>query len=98
MVHKNQESQLDRVEKAIVLATLASKSVLTFDEVANYIGVSKSHLYKMTMLKTIPHYKPRGKMVYFDRIELESWLLQNRISTSDEIEARANTYVTLNKK
>jgi len=98
MVQKNQESQLDRVEKAIVLATLASKCVLTFEEVANYIGVSKSHLYKMTMLKTIPHYKPRGKMVYFDRLELDSWLLQNRISTADEIEAKANTYVTLNKK
>jgi len=98
MAHKISESQLDRVEKAIVLATLATKGVLTFEEVANYIGVSKSHLYKLTMLKTIPHYKPRGKMVYFDRIELEGWLLQNRVSTSDEIEEKAITYITLNKK
>lgn len=98
MVQKNHESQLDRVEKAIFLATLGIKSVLTFGEAATYIGVSKSHLYKLTMERSIPHYKPRGKMVYFDRAELDDWLLQNRVSTSEELEASANTYVTCNKK
>jgi hypothetical protein len=51
----------------------------------------------MSMTKTVPHYKPRGKMIYFNRVELEEWLLQNRIATSDEIEAKASKYVTLDK-
>lgn len=76
----------------------SQKNVLTFDEGANYMGLSKSHLYKLTSAGNVPHYKPRGKMVYFDRLELENWLKENRIATTDEIEAKANSYVTLNRK
>ena len=73
-----------------------TKEVLTADEAANYMGISKSYLYKLTMNKTIPHYKPMGKMVYFNRLELEQWLQSNRYSTDDEIASRAATYT--NKK
>lgn len=76
----------------------SQKNVLTFEEAANYMGVSHSCLYKMTMAGTVPHYKPRGKMIYFDRAELERWLLQNRITPADEIEAKAATYVALNNR
>lgn len=82
------KDQLDRIEAAI----LSQKTVLTFDEGALYSGLSKSDLYKKTSTRIIPHYKPRGKMIYFDRAELDSWLLQNRIATTDEIEAQAQTY------
>ena len=74
----------------------SQKNVLTFEEAATYMGVSKSHLYKMTMLGSIAFYKPRGKMIYFNRVELEEWLLQNRITPSDEIEAKANSFLSLN--
>ena len=39
-----------------------------------YIGVSESMLYKLTSNKEIPHYKPRGKMLYFAKEELDAWL------------------------
>ena len=77
---------------------METKKVLTFEEAACYMGMSKSWLYKMTSLKIVPHYKPNGKLVYFDRIELEGWLLQNRISTNDEIETQAQKYCMSNKK
>ena len=88
------QKQLDRIEAA----ALGQKSVLTFDEAARYIGVSKSDLYKRTSSKEVPHFKPRNKMVYFDRVELENYLKQNPIQTTDEIEAKANTYVKLNNR
>lgn len=69
-----------------------TKEVLTTDEAAKYMGLSKSYLYKLTMRRQIPHYKPMGKMCYFNRLELEQWLQSNRISTSDEISDRANAY------
>ena len=47
------------------------KDVLTSDEAARYMGISKSYLYKLTMRGEIPHYKPMGKMCYFNRTELE---------------------------
>jgi len=69
-----------------------TKEVLTSDEAAKYLGVSKSYLYKLTMRQQIPHYKPMGKMCYFNRAELEAWLQSNRIATTTEINERANAY------
>lgn len=69
-----------------------TKEVLTSDEAAKYMGVSKSYLYKLTMRQQIPHYKPMGKMVYFNRLELETWLQANRVATAAEIESQAQAY------
>jgi len=69
-----------------------TKEVLTSDEAARYMGVSKSYLYKLTMTQKIPHYKPMGKMCYFNRLELEKWLQGNRVSTTNEISQRAQSY------
>lgn len=55
-----------------------------------YIGVSESLLYKLTSGKEIPHYKPRGKMIYFAKEELDEWLMQNYEPTVDEAVRMAN--------
>ena len=69
-----------------------TKEVLTSDEAAKYMGISKSYLYKLTMRQQIPHYKPMGKMCYFNRAELEQWLQSNRVATSTEITQQAQSY------
>ncbi len=74
---------------------VSQKAVLNLSEVAEYTGLSKSYLYKLTSSCKIPHYKPNGKYIFFDRKEVEDWLLQNRIKTNDEIEAEASTYVSI---
>ena len=68
-----------------------TKEVLTSDEAAKYMGVSKSYLYKLTMQQKIPHYKPMGKMCYFNRLELEGWLQANRVATADELSQKVQT-------
>jgi len=78
---------------------METKKVLTFNETANYMGISKSCLYKMTMNRTIAHYKPNNKMIYFEREEVEAYLLSVRIKPQTEIETGASKYVlTSNKK
>lgn len=91
--NSNIQEQLNRIEASL----LTQKNVLTFDEAANFTGLSKSYLYKLTSAQKIPHYKPAGKIIYFDREELEAWLLQNRVSTSDELENKAQAYCMSNK-
>lgn len=86
------QEQLGRIERA----GIAQKNVLTFDEVVFYTGLSRSYLYKLTSTGRIPHYKPQGKMLYFERAQVDSWLLQNPIKTAAQIEAEAAAYVTLN--
>lgn len=70
-----------------------TKEVLTSDEAARYMGVSKSYLYKLTMAKQIPHYKPTGKICYFNRQELEQWLQSNRIATDEELSLKVQSYI-----
>lgn len=88
------QEQLNRIETGI----LSQKKVLTFDETTRFTGLSKSFLYKLTSENKIPHFKPRGKVIYFEREALESWLLQNPVKTSMEIENEALSYVTLNNR
>lgn len=77
----------------LIQATLSNKTVLTIEEAAAYTGLSVSSIYKLTSTQEIPHYKPRGKMLYFNRAELDGWLLQRRVKTTDEISAAAADHV-----
>lgn len=81
----------------IYASALSQKPVLSIDELCSYASFKKSQVYKMTMSQEIPHYKPRGKEIYFNREEIDEWLLQNRISTKDEIDQRATTHITTKK-
>ena len=90
---KAMAEELKQVADLITANTIfCTKEVLTSDEAARYLGISKSYLYKLTMKQAIPHYKPMGKMCYFNRVELESWLQSNRVATADEISQQAQTY------
>lgn len=71
-------------------ALLTTKEVLTTEEVARYTGVSVATVYKWTMDKEIPHYKPRGRYIYYNRKEIEEWLQRGRVATTTEINDRAN--------
>lgn len=65
--------RLDRLERLMI----ANKEVLTFDETCDYTGISRSYLYKLTATGQIPHSKPNGKLIFFERKNLVRWLLQN---------------------
>jgi excisionase family DNA binding protein len=87
------KEEIKEIAKEVVNNTIfCTKAMLTSDEAAAYMGIAKSYLYKLTMKQVIPHYKPMGKMCYFNRVELESWLQSNRVATADEISQQAQTY------
>lgn len=76
---------------------MESKKVLTFDEAAQYTGISKSTLYKMTSQKVVPHYKPTGKLIFFEKDELDQFLLSVRVKPQSEIEEAASSFVVTGK-
>lgn len=76
---------------------LHSKNVLSFEEASRFLNLSKSYLYKLTSGNLIPHYKPQGKMLYFEKADLEAWLRQNPIKTQMQIEQEAQRYILANK-
>ncbi len=86
---QQQGQQLARMERLLA----GQKATLTLEEASAYTGISKSYIYKLTSGGAIPHYKPEGKTIYFDRLELDGWLKRNRIKTVEEIEQQAATHV-----
>lgn len=73
-----------------------TKKILTAEEAARYMGISMSHLYKLTMRMEIPHSKPFGKMLYFDRGDLELWLMSAKHSGNAQMSQQAQYYCLKN--
>lgn len=84
-MEKSIELRVAELEQQIFLC----KNVLSFDEASMFLHLSKSYLYKLTSGNLIPHYKPQGKMLYFEKAELETWLRQNPVKTRAQIEQEA---------
>lgn len=82
-------TQLDRIERN---SLLAAKNVLSVEDAAILLGLSPSTIYRWTMSKIIPHYKPNGKLVFFNKKELEEWMMRNRVASEDEIMDEAANY------
>ena len=79
---------LDRLEKPLI----RTKEVLTFDEASDYMGISKSYLYKLTATGKIPHSKPNGKMLFVEKKKLVEWLLQNKRKSIHDNQSEALNY------
>jgi len=89
MTTENQIAErFDRLEKLLLL----QKKKLTLKEAALYTGYKESYLYKKTSSKSIPHSKPEGGAIFFDREELEEWLSRNRVEPTYEIEQNARNF------
>ena len=91
---KSIEKRIEELE-ALVYAT---KNVLSFDEASKYLNLSKSYLYKLTSAQQIPHFKPHGKMIYFEKDALDAWIRQNPIKTQAQISQEASHYIITHQK
>ncbi len=85
--------KLESIERMLIEQNLLKKEVLNFTEAAIYLEVSHSHLYKLTSSGAIPSYKPNGKKLYFNRKELDTWLLSNKQVSTNEVEQQADEYL-----
>lgn len=86
--------KLDRIEKHL----LSTKKVLNIEDLSLYSGMAKSYIYKLTHALKIPFSKPTGKVIYFDKEEIDKWLLDNKIKSVNEIDKEAEEYLSKNKK
>lgn len=86
---KKLEEGIERLEKGM----FGLKRIMTLPELAAYIGMSESYIHKLTSRNVIPHYQPLGKTIYFDRYEIDEWILKNRVSTKEDIVRKANSLI-----
>lgn len=77
--------------KSIEDTLYSTKDILNMKEVCQYLDISKSLLYKLTCNGEIPHFKPRGKTIFFEKKELLQWIKNGGssvISNSNTIQNR----------
>lgn len=87
----NEEENL--LEKSGKLLYILQKNTLTLEEACLYLGIKSSFMYKLTSKRLIPHSVPNGKLIYFERLELDKWACQNKRMTSEQIEAESKKYL-----
>lgn len=58
---------------------------LNVREAAQYLGFTVNYVYKLTSAHQIPFFRPSGRKVIFRRSELDKWVDDSRVPTSDEL-------------
>jgi excisionase family DNA binding protein len=74
-----------------------SEQLLTVQEAANFLSLTKPTIYSMVSHGVIPSMK-RSKRLYFLREDLINYVKQGRRKSNKEIEQEAENYLTQKKK
>ena len=72
--------------------------MLTIEEAAKYLSLSKHTIYKMTAEHQIRFYKPSGKRIYFDVADLTEWMKSRMVKSNADTDMEATSYVMFGKK
>ena len=91
---KNIENLLENIYSNIGRneTNIITSKIMDIEQLSDYLGLSKSHIYKLTSTHSIPHSK-RGKRLYFDKETINTWVLKHKIWTQDDIEKQAADYL-----
>ena len=96
---KSQEDRMGEVIDRLEELNNFQDTFLTIDELAIYMHLSKSHLYRMSMLKKIPGaYRPTGKHLLFSKRRIDEWIRSNAVKTASEVEQEAVNYICNHKR
>lgn len=74
-----------------------SETLLTVDEAANFLSLSKSTIYGMIGSNSLPYIK-RSKRVYFSSVELMDYMKSGRKKTTSEIGKETDNFLGSKKK
>ncbi|MCL8536852.1 helix-turn-helix domain-containing protein [Chryseobacterium gallinarum] len=75
----------------------SEKKILSFKEALAYLDVSPSLLYKLTSQRTITYFKPNGGKIYFQKADLDYWMLQNENKSKGLLEEKLLTKIKSKK-
>lgn len=67
------------------LITVSNAEFIGIDEASKHLGLSKTYLYSLVHKGKLPFYKPNGKKIYFNKLELNEWISKSRVKSSKEL-------------
>jgi len=76
-----------------------TKKVMNVEDLAQYTGLSKSKIYKLTHLKLIPTgNNPNIRQKFFDKEKIDAWLLGEPDLSDEFLEHQFNKKLLKNRK
>lgn len=76
-----------------------NKKVLNVDDLAEYTGLSKSKIYKLTQLKLIPMGNNQHvRQKFFNKDEIDTWLLGEPVLSDEALEQKFSKQLLKNRK
>lgn len=71
---KEIKKDLEEIKQLLI----SNKKILTLNELVKYTGYKKSYVYQLTHKNQIPYSRPSGGLIFFDKDQIDSWLLNNK--------------------
>lgn len=91
------EMIVDRISKRLETLHLGNEKseqeLLSIDEAAKLIKLTKPTIYGLVHKNKIP-YSKKGKRLYFKRSELLEWIESGKRTSKSELDRRVNEYLT----
>ena len=84
---------IELIDEKLSVFRLEQKSIMTVDDLSEYLGLQPSYIRNMTHNREIPYYKPKVKKLYFQREEIDEWILSSRVATAEEFRSEARRRV-----
>lgn len=75
-------ADIETLIETLIKENQTEDEIFSFNQVCEYLELSKSYLYKLTMLDKVPHYKPLGKKLYFSKKEIDKWITKKPLGNS----------------
>ena len=79
------EQQLSELKEIITKQVLVHKDVMSLNEAAVYMDISKSFLYKLTCKRAISFSRPGAKIIFFRKVDLDAWMLGRTVPSIQEL-------------
>ncbi len=94
-----QENKTVRLLEEIKHLLGQQKKVLNIEDLAEYTGLSKSKIYKLTQQKLIPMgNNPHIRQKFFNKETIDNWLLGQPDLSDETLEHRFNQQLLNNRK
>lgn len=93
----NNNQILEKLNQLEILILGTTKEILTVEDLINYTGFSRSCIYKLVHNSLIPYSKPNGKTLFFEKSEIDNFLLKNKFPSVSQTKQKAIEYTTYKK-
>ncbi len=80
MMYRDLLKEIIEIKKILINREIQDKDVLNAKEAAVFMGISINTLHQLTSQNKITHYKPKGKLLYFQKKDLTRFLLRNKVN------------------